>query len=306
MQDENSGRVPNYGANDGALIIPLNSCDYLDYRPVLQALWYFYKKEKLYQPGLWDEDMLWFFGRDSLNAKASNSAKTSNNFDEGGYYTLRTDNSWAMIRCHSYKDRIGQIDPLHFDFWADCKNLIKDAGSYKYYAPNEPKLEEYFKSINAHNTIIIDSNSPVSKISNFTYYPKLKANKLNFDSEKLIFKGQNLAYQKNPWNVTHTREVSVTNNIWNIKDDLASQSQHEATLLWHICDDVKLIEKNDSKIVLSLDNQWQMIITGENLSAEIIDSFESLYYGNKNSSKILAVKSVFDRNITFSTIIKKG
>ena len=32
MQDEQTGRVPNYGANDGALILPLNSCDYRDYR----------------------------------------------------------------------------------------------------------------------------------------------------------------------------------------------------------------------------------------------------------------------------------
>lgn len=306
MQDEHSGRVPNYGANDGALIIPLNSCSYLDYRPVSQALWYLCKKEKLYKSGLWDEDMLWFFGRDSLNAKAGKGIKLSSSFDEGGYYTLRTDNSWAMIRCHNYKDRIGQIDPLHFDFWAEGKNLIKDAGSYKYYAPNESQLEEYFKSINAHNTVIVDSDSPVRKISKFTYYPKLKANKLNFDSEKLIFKGQNLAYERKPWNVTHTREVSVTGDIWNIKDNLASQGQHEATLLWHICNDAELIEKSDSKVILSLDAQWQMIITGENLSVDILDCFESLYYGNKNSSKTLVAKSVFDKNKTFNTIIKKG
>jgi len=306
MQDEHSGRVPNYGANDGALVIPLNNCNYLDYRAVLQALWYCCKKEKLYQSGLWDEDMLWFFGKDSLNAKYSKATKASSSFDEGGYYTLRTDNSWAMIRCHNYKDRIGQIDPLHFDFWADDQNLIKDAGSYKYYAPNESQFEEYFKSINAHNTVIIDSDSPVSRISKFTYYPKLKANKLNYDGEKLIFKGQNLAYKRKPWNVTHTREISVTGDMWNIKDNLASQGQHEATLLWHICNDAELIEKSDSDAILSLNDQWQMIITGENLSVDILDSFESLYYGNKNSSKTLAVRSVFDKNKTFSTIIKKG
>ena len=38
MQDPVSGRVPNYGSNDGALLFPLSACDYLDYRPALNAL----------------------------------------------------------------------------------------------------------------------------------------------------------------------------------------------------------------------------------------------------------------------------
>ena len=40
MQDENSGKVPNYGANDGALVFPLSTCGYLDYRPQLNAINY--------------------------------------------------------------------------------------------------------------------------------------------------------------------------------------------------------------------------------------------------------------------------
>lgn len=37
-QDELSGYLPNYGANDGALFFRLNDCDYRDYRPQLDAL----------------------------------------------------------------------------------------------------------------------------------------------------------------------------------------------------------------------------------------------------------------------------
>ena len=35
--DPESGRMPNYGSNDGSLVLPLTSCDFTDYRPALQA-----------------------------------------------------------------------------------------------------------------------------------------------------------------------------------------------------------------------------------------------------------------------------
>jgi hypothetical protein len=31
-------------------------------------------------------------------------------FDAGGYYTIRTPQAWAMIRCHTYRDRPGHVD----------------------------------------------------------------------------------------------------------------------------------------------------------------------------------------------------
>jgi len=107
MQDDSTGRVPNYGPNDGALILPLNSCDYLDYRPVIQACWYLLKREKLFERGPWDEDMLWLFGPLALKVSKTNKLKDSCEFRSGGYYTLRGNKSWGMIRCHNYRDRVG-------------------------------------------------------------------------------------------------------------------------------------------------------------------------------------------------------
>ena len=50
-------------------------------------------------------------------------------------------------RCHRYRDRVGHVDPLHVDLWAEGINLLRDCGSYAYFAPDEPDLEYYFKSI---------------------------------------------------------------------------------------------------------------------------------------------------------------
>jgi hypothetical protein len=62
FQDTSTGRLPNYGANDGALLFPLASCDYRDYRPMLNALALVLGEPPLYPPGPWDEEAAWFVG----------------------------------------------------------------------------------------------------------------------------------------------------------------------------------------------------------------------------------------------------
>ncbi len=42
--DPESGQMPVYGSNDGALVLPLNDCDFTDYRPLLQLGSYCHKK----------------------------------------------------------------------------------------------------------------------------------------------------------------------------------------------------------------------------------------------------------------------
>ncbi|MGD9127514.1 MAG: heparinase II/III family protein, partial [Planctomycetia bacterium] len=46
QQLDASGRMPNYGSNDGALISPLCSGDYLDYRPLLGAMRHLIAREE--------------------------------------------------------------------------------------------------------------------------------------------------------------------------------------------------------------------------------------------------------------------
>jgi hypothetical protein len=67
IQDIKTGRVPYYGQNDGALILPLSSCDYQDFRPVVQATHYLGTGRRQCDSGPWDEDLLWLFGPESLS-----------------------------------------------------------------------------------------------------------------------------------------------------------------------------------------------------------------------------------------------
>jgi hypothetical protein len=65
--DPETGQMPLYGSNDGALILPLNNCDFTDFRPLLQFGTYVTQKQFLFEPGPWDEDVLWLYGTDSFS-----------------------------------------------------------------------------------------------------------------------------------------------------------------------------------------------------------------------------------------------
>src|SRR5262249_44241182 len=97
MMDQPSGHVPNYGPNDGALVLPLSSADYRDYRDTVQAANYLHTRKRILNAGPWDETLLWLFGEEPLHSPIDARQPTSKRFDAGGYYTIRTPNSWAMI-----------------------------------------------------------------------------------------------------------------------------------------------------------------------------------------------------------------
>ena len=82
MQDEN-GDVPNYGSNDGALIFPLTTCGYRDFRPVLNTLYVLIKGQRLYDYGNYDEELLWFGNK--IEYPNVNIKRESSHFHESGF-----------------------------------------------------------------------------------------------------------------------------------------------------------------------------------------------------------------------------
>ena len=140
--DPQTGQMPVYGSNDGALVLPLNNCDFSDYRPLLQLGWYITKKEFLFEPGPWDEDIFWLCGETSIATIAGNAKKKTNrsalsvlrgdSFPDGGVYSLYNTNSRAFIRCTDFRARPSHADQLHVDLWIHGQNIACDAGTYLY------------------------------------------------------------------------------------------------------------------------------------------------------------------------------
>ena len=137
LQDESTGSVPQYGHFDGALILPLDNCDYLDFRPVTQAAGYLLDGDA---GGPTDHGTRRCCGcSDRLLSRHRWRPRARDVVArDGGYYTLRGDETFVMTRAATFRHRPGQPDMLHVDVWWRGHNVAIDAGTFSYADGNSP------------------------------------------------------------------------------------------------------------------------------------------------------------------------
>lgn len=317
MQDESTGRVPNYGSNDGSLILPLNCCGYLDYRPVIQSMYFLLTNKRLFSQGPWDEDLLWLFGPSSLDTPVDRLERQSAKYIYGGYYTFRTKNSWALIRCHSYKDRPAQADMLHFDLWWHGMNVLRDSGSFMYYC--EKPWQHYFISTAAHNSVKVDDYDQMTKGSRFIWYDWIKSNLSTFnftdDRKRQFFSGSHFGFTRFGDNIIHYRSIVslLKGNIWVIVDDITGSGVHTAKLYWHLFKaPIKIkgskieINTRTGTICINVLSQTQLDPHTYSGNEQIPAGFQSLYYAELTSAPTIVVHAKQKLPIRFVSIISLG
>jgi len=314
MQDEVTGKVPNYGANDGALILPLNSCDFPDYRPVLQAMNFLLTDRKLYEKGLWDEDLLWLFGPDALNAPIRPSSRTASfAADTGGYYILRGPYSRVMTRCHSYRDRPCHADMLHVDLWYKGENILRDAGSYMYYC--QEAWQKYFPSTAAHNCVEIDDTDQMTKGPRFLWFYWTRCRLLSFDTSSDgrvgYFEGEHYGYTRLPGNVIHRRSICRIDNTYIIIDDIVGRHLHNVAMRWRMLPadwqkhgggwQVNVAGQQISLTVNTPKSMNHALVKGQ--EAPAIEGWESLYYCQKKPTPTLVIKGNTSLPVCMTTTV---
>jgi len=239
LQTETSGRVPNYGHNDGALVLPLNNCDYQDFRPVAQATHYFIHQARLYAAGAWDEDLLWLFGPQALAAPVAPPPRADLQAECGGYYTLRSPAGFVFTRAASFTDRPAQADMLHVDLWWRGENIALDAGTFSYNAP-APWNHELARTA-YHNTVTVDGSDQMERAGKFLWLPWLRGCMKTYERSAgghlVYWQGEHDGYHRLPAPVTHRRAVlRAGDECWLVVDQLSSQADHDYRLHWLFAD----------------------------------------------------------------------
>ncbi len=249
VMDPATGRLPNYGNNDGALVLPLSECDFTDFRPAIQAAARLAGDAPPFPPGPWDEESAWLLGdsgADPVPAKRQyrheeRSRQTGETFPIGGYYTLRGGESWGMLRCHRYRDRPGQVDSLHWDLWWRGVNVLRDSGTYQYFTPENAALGAHFKSAAAHNGVELEGASPFASVSPFLWFPWPDARVRRFERGAngglSCIEAECRDYARRPWRVVHRRTViGLPGDAWMIVDDLVGAGAQAALLRWQLAE----------------------------------------------------------------------
>ena len=239
VQDERTGSVPCYGQNDGGLILPLNNCEYDDFRPVVTATRFFSSGTRAFPNGRWDEDLLWLFGPNSLGAPSESRARENLEANVGGYYTLRARSGFAFTRCANFRHRPGQADMLHVDIWWRGENVALDGGTFSYNAP--PPWANTFSQTEYHNTVCVDGLNQMEMASRFLWLPWL-ASRVNCTRRSAAgalhyWEGEHDGYKRLRNPVRHRRGIiRIGEENWIVIDVLNSTANHDYRLQWLLAD----------------------------------------------------------------------
>lgn len=230
LVDPSTGHMPVYGSNDGALVLPLNNCDFTDYRPLLQLGSVITTAKRIFEAGEWDEDLLWLCGSSGnveILEKEEKPVKSS--FPDGGVYLLRGGNSRAVLRCTAFRSRPSHADQLHLDLWIRGLNIACDSGTYLYSGAGI--WRNGLARTSVHNTVTVDGRDQMQMVSRFTWSNWAKGRVLNHTDA--FWFGEHDGYHP----AHHTRMVlALEGDRWLVVDDLAADSPHRYRLHWLLSD----------------------------------------------------------------------
>ncbi|MCQ3937934.1 MAG: hypothetical protein DPW18_12910 [Chloroflexi bacterium] len=307
--DPASGHMPVYGSNDGALVLPLNNCDFTDYRPLLQLGSVITTGQPIFEPGAWDEDIFWLCG-DQLTAKHAKDAKKEQgflralselggkSFPDGGVYILRNKNSRAILRCTDFTSRPSHADQLHMDLWMGSHNIAIDAGTYLY--SGEGIWRNGLARTSVHNTVTVDGKDQMTMVSRFTWTNWAKGKVLK--QAENLWQGEHDGYKP----VRHKRTVmALEGDRWLVIDDLAANESHHYLLHWLLADyGIQklasgfgvLLKTSDSKLSDSIKIQLGVLNGKGKFSILRADpnstyGWRSRYYGHKEPAISLLLET---------------
>ncbi len=256
LQDEQTGRLPRYGANDSALVLPLTNCGPEDYRPVVQATGWGRNRKRCFEGGPWDEELLWLFGEDAVASNVSDERRGDWQAPQAGYCVLRSESGHLMTRAGSYRHRPSHADMLHADVWWRGQNVALDAGTHSYNAPSpwdSPLARTAF-----HNTVTVDDCDQMDRAGRFLWLPWLSAKQTpttrSSAGELACWEGTHDGYQRLASPVIYRRGIiRIGPDHWLVADSLTGNAAHTYRLHWLLLDTPYALDEEGRHIRLQTD-----------------------------------------------------
>jgi hypothetical protein len=287
--DQDTGRVPNLGPNDGAYILPLTSKPAHDYRPALQAAGLAFLGKRLFEPQDWDEMSLWL-GQEPESAERKEYNPAS---EHSTVLRSPSGRSWAYLRTANFSSRPGHADQLHLDLWWRGTNLAQDAGTYLYNAA--PPWDNSLARTGAHNTLMVNGQEQMRWVNRFLWLDWAQAwvveRSRDGSEERLV--ACHDGYRR--LGVIHQRAVALQpGDHWVVEDCLlpieagsSSRKLLTARLHWLLPDWSWEVEKQENSATISLKSVHGLVRlavstkSDSEMSVQIVRAGERLYGGGE-------------------------
>ena len=255
------GLAPQIGDNDDGRFLPLNEYGKADFRSHLHL---FGQASRLYEP-------------------ASRSA----DFPAGGYYTMRHDDLYVLVRCgdtgvygiggHAHNDQ------LSFELCRGETPLIEDPGTGTYYESEEERLR--FRSTAFHSTLRIDG-AEQNELPPYPRFPlgnRSRAEAISWEPgpERTTFAGRHHGFEALPAPAVHERslELDAQRRELTIVDTVISDAEHRLDWTFPLgrCEEVSI---RDGAAVAEF-GAVRLSITVEGAEPAVEDGLYSPAYGVK-------------------------
>ena len=225
------------------------------------------------------------------NGVDSGMVISRSSFDVNANYTFFTNGSLGSGH--------GHCDNNHFSIYLKGKPFLVDNGRYTY-RENDP-LRIYFKSVKAHNSVVIDDEDHSicdSSWGNSKYVNPVK-NYVNKKDNITYIEGVYIADIKHEKYI-HTRKIVFLDmGIWHIVDYIQINNEHIMNTYFHL-DYECLIDKgtNNSTYILNNGEQTLNVEFDSCACNDVISTQTSLKYNELNKSNCIVSKDIFDNNFS--------
>ena len=248
-QCDESGRLPNFGANDGSLPSVLSTCDRQDFRPTLQAVSALVHGERLYDAGPWDEEAAWLLGPAIVDLPLRPPVRRTISFGATGLHVLRPagGRGFVSFRCGTMRDRFGQIDMLHADVWWRGMNVAVDGGTYLYGGSHE--WHDHFMRTASHNIATLDGRDQMLHFRQFKFLYPARARITSFQGDSCA--GEHDGYARHAGKCIHHRAVATVGELVVVVDRVTGEGEHDVRIHWLLGDFPHAADTPEGAVVLT-------------------------------------------------------
>ncbi|MGP9820432.1 alginate lyase family protein [Salinarimonas sp. NSM] len=238
MVDADGGGAPLIGGNDGTDLFKLAGPRYGDFRFCLQLAARVFENRDLFGPGPWEDAARWLDLPAAARPAEARPAGTARLFAAGGWAVLALPSApsvRAVVRLPVYRFRPAQADALHLDLWVAGVNVLPDAGTYSYNAPEE--TYDYFVGTRSHNTIEVDGRSQMPRIGRFLFGDWLVEDpkaRLDADDEGCML----ASGYRDGEGVRHRRTVRMAPGRIDVSDEITG-ARSGAVLRWRLAPELE-------------------------------------------------------------------
>jgi hypothetical protein len=163
--DQETGIVPNHGANDGAFVHPITLARYRDFRPIVTAACASFDAPLPADVAADAEVLAWLGLPSPARVPAlPGGVRTGSS----GWAVARLGRTVAFLRAGRYRARPSHLDPLHLDLRIGGREVVIDPGSFAYQAP--PPWRNALVTARVHNGPLLDDAEPGVRGPRFLWY----------------------------------------------------------------------------------------------------------------------------------------